>query len=625
MSKLRLIPSLAFGLMLTSAANPPPPAAAPLAAKCVRGWSGSVQFTRKQTSSVSKSVPRIAGKGIQTTSSTTSYDYSALITVRETPERTGDSVARARATSLLTFSESRSSTDQLMCSGERQPRTMSGSFTTKRETRAETPGVPATFGVTMSSNGAYSIGITLPSLHSTSTGSNSSSYSGQCKPKEGGSTTVPVSYGRTDPISFSTDGSHRAPLSNLDHLSNSYSKTYGNITDTLRWNLRRCGSPLRMVDLKFEDMKFPNWEEWREITPQNRTIDGNIVKMKAIVANDSSEEQSAKLVFKDRSSLKGADPRDADLLKEISFSVAAGEEKTVEFLWDSSGYAWFDSGQQRSRQIIKAEIWDKNKKIDDLERNLNLAPRPLVLVHGYWTDWLMWRAWSSMLNDTHYGGWQAFAVGERPEKGKMDMGESATSFKPTKTISQNAAELASYIRYAQEFSNAWHVDIVAHTMGGLVARQYIHQSMPIYPDRKPQVVHLMMMGTPNLGTPCADIMSAPLEAVGKRVEALREMRTSVVAQFNKQIFERKGVEFSALAGASSILSLPRCYSMESHDGFTPVPSQLWTIADTARMNIAYDEMASGGVFGYFVLPRVRRAPDGRERGQVIEPPTRRRF
>jgi pimeloyl-ACP methyl ester carboxylesterase len=615
MSKLRLIPSLAFGLMLTSAANPPAPAAAPLAAKCVRGWSGSLQFTRKQSSSVSKSVPRIAGKGIQTSESKMNYDYSAQITVRETPERKGFSIAKARATSVLTFSESRTSTDQAVCSGERQPRTMSGSFTTQRETRASTPGVDANVSVTMSSNGAYSIGISVPSLHSTNTGSSSSSYSGQCYPKKGGGSTVPVSEGRTDPVSFSTDGSHRAPLSDLNHLSGSYSKKYGNVTDTLGWDLRRCGTPLRLVDLKFEDMKFPLWEAWREVTPETSTVDGNIVRMKAIVANDSGEDQSAALMFKDGDSrLSNMPEGPPELLKQVSFSVAAGEEKTVEFLWDTSGYAWFDNGQARSFQKIKAEIWDNNKKIDDVTRNLRVAPRPLVLVHGYWADWSMWVRWPSMLHNRH-GDWKAFAVGERPGNGKMDMGESATSLKPTNTISQNAAELARYIRYAQEFSNAWHVDIVGHTMGGLVARQYIHQSMPIYPDGKPQVAYLMMLGTPNLGSPCADVMSAPLEAVGKRVEVLREMRTSVVAQFNKQVFERKGVEFSALAGA---LGLPRCYSLDFNDGFTPVPSQLWTITDTARMNILYDAMAGGAVFGEFVLPRVAKGPGVRPRGIKLE-------
>lgn len=197
------------------------------------------------------------------------------------------------------------------------------------------------------------------------------------------------------------------------------------------------------------------------------------------------------------------------------------------------------------------------------------------------------------------------------------MGESATSLKPTKTISQNAAELARYIRYAQEFSNAWHVDIVGHTMGGLVARQYIHQSMPIYPDGRPQVAHLLMLGTPNLGSPCADVMSAPLEAIGKPVEALREMRTSVVAQFNKQIFERKGVEFSALAGT---LGIPRCYSLDFNDGFTPVPSALWTIADTAKMNILYDAMASGAVFSEFAMPRIAKGPGVRPRGIKLEGP-----
>jgi triacylglycerol esterase/lipase EstA (alpha/beta hydrolase family) len=53
-------------------------------------------------------------------------------------------------------------------------------------------------------------------------------------------------------------------------------------------------------------------------------------------------------------------------------------------------------------------------------------------------------------------------------------------------------------------TGAWHVDLVARSMGGLISRQYIDSLMPADPpDGRPVVSHLVMLGTPNEGSPCA--------------------------------------------------------------------------------------------------------------------------
>ena len=52
-------------------------------------------------------------------------------------------------------------------------------------------------------------------------------------------------------------------------------------------------------------------------------------------------------------------------------------------------------------------------------------------------------------------------------------------------------------------------------MGGLIARHYIHAFMPPSPDGRPQVAHLFMLGTPNMGSPCADVMDATFNVLGK--------------------------------------------------------------------------------------------------------------
>jgi triacylglycerol esterase/lipase EstA (alpha/beta hydrolase family) len=91
--------------------------------------------------------------------------------------------------------------------------------------------------------------------------------------------------------------------------------------------------------------------------------------------------------------------------------------------------------------------------------------------------------------------------------------------------------------------NAWHVDIVAHSMGGLISRFYIHSFMQPVFDGKPEVAHLVMLGTPNMGSPCADLMGGVFDFFEQPVEAMRQLRPSVVAEFNRQITNRKNVNF----------------------------------------------------------------------------------
>lgn len=191
----------------------------------------------------------------------------------------------------------------------------------------------------------------------------------------------------------------------------------------------------------------------------------------------------------------------------------------------------------------------------------------------------------------------------------MSTGEFVANLGPTNTIAENASELRSYINYAQKDRNAWHIDIVAHSMGGLISRRYIHAAMPTYPDGKPQVSHLVMLGTPNMGSRCADIISAPLEATDRTMNALRELRPSVVAQFNAEHTNRKDVEFSILAGNP----LPTiCYMFERNDGVVTVPSAIWTIEDNAQQDVIHINMATPAVFSSFVKPRVAIGPDAQK-------------
>ena len=611
MTILRTLPALTAGLMLSGAALP-----VAAATQCASGWAGTIQYIRKQSNSDSKTQTRVSGKGTETTNWAMTYDYTAQVAVRPAPG--GDfSLGRANISMNSVSTETKAANDQMICPHERTMRQMSGRFVSKSETRGGGSGLEADVQIGLDMEGTYGISLALPDIKGVVSGSNSASYSGQCKAKEGTNQRIADMPSTIDGVRFSSSGEDRYQPSDPNRLSGSHSVSSLGVTETLSWNLRRCGGALRLVELKFEDMRFPTWEAWQEITEQVGTIDGNLVRLTAVVANDSPDEKAVTVKFRDTykgDKWDGAKPD--GLLGEAAVSVPAGEQREVQFELDSSGYAWFDDGRPRLVQRIKAEIEDNGKKVDDMTRNLKVAPKPVVLVHGLWSNWKAWESWQNILTVSHSYGWKAFPVGEKPEHGRMNTGEEVGNVDPTNTIAQNADELGRYIEYAQKDRNAWHVDLVAHSMGGLISRRYIHALMPSYADGKPQVAHLVMLGTPNMGSSCANLISASLDFVGRRMEALRELRPDVVQKFNAIHTERKGVPFSILAG--NPLPPPACGIVSFHDGVVTVPSAIWTIEDNAQMRLAHTSLTGGEPFSNFVKPRIAVGP-GKQKSSGAAP------
>ena len=601
MAALRNLSAIALAVMLSGAAVP----VAAAASQCTRGWAGSVQYTRTQSNSQSKTEDRISNRGKETTDWSMTYNYTANVAVRAAAN-SSDSTGVASISLSSVSTERKASDDRQICPHERTPRTMRGNFVNTSETRASGSGLGADVSVGVNMDGTYSVGILLPEVRGTVSGSTSSSFSGQCTAREGVNKTIAPMPITVDGVTFSSSGEDRVAASSPDQLSGSHSVSAFGVTETLSWSLRRCGGELRLVKVKFEDMRFPTWNDWQEISEQKGTIDGNLVRMTAIVANDGAEEKSATIKFRDAGKGDKRGGANADgLLTELGIAVPPGEEREVAFQWDSSGYAWHDDGRPRSALDIRAELEESGKKADVQTRSLKVAPKPIVLVHGLWSNWRAWEGWQGILTASHSGDWKAFPVGEKPQHGRMNTGEKPGNLGPTNSISQNADELARYIDYAQKDRNAWHIDLVAHSMGGLISRRYIHATMPSYADGKPQVAHLVMLGTPNMGSRCADLISAPLEAAGRPMEALRELRPSVVEQFNAINGNRKGVEFSVLAGNP----LPTvCYMLSANDGVVAVPSALWTITDNAQQSVLHTDMTDAAGFSSFVKPRVAIGP-----------------
>ena len=157
--------------------------------------------------------------------------------------------------------------------------------------------------------------------------------------------------------------------------------------------LRAVRKNFLITELKFEHPKFPNFEDWKEIPDVIGTIDGNKIKVKAKVLNMSAETKYADLKILE--TYKGDQynyARTDEPLPnaESSFRIDGGEEKEFEFIWDSEGQSWFDDGRPHLFHRIKAELSENNQKKDEKEKPLNIAPKPLILVHGIWSDYRIW-------------------------------------------------------------------------------------------------------------------------------------------------------------------------------------------------------------------------------------------
>jgi len=126
------------------------------------------------------------------------------------------------------------------------------------------------------------------------------------------------------------------------------------------------------------------------------------------------------------------------------------------------------------------------------------------------------------------------------------------------------------------------------------------------PDGKPVVTHLVMLGTPNQGSPWADIMFEDFKSKGYHVEALRELKTDVCRTFNSQVTNRKGVKFSIIYTDKIPFTGD---TREPGDGVVSVSSAIWQITDVSKSeSLAHTLLTGKPDFMNFVYPRLAVGP-----------------
>jgi pimeloyl-ACP methyl ester carboxylesterase len=228
-----------------------------------------------------------------------------------------------------------------------------------------------------------------------------------------------------------------------------------------------------------------------------------------------------------------------------------------------------------------------------------IRPRPVVLVYGFISNA---QTWTPYLGDNGYLaslGLHGFAIDDGQVPGKMNIGNILDPASRTNTIAQNAEILGEYISGVKQKTGAQMVDLVIHSMGGMISRYYIDRLM-----KERDVAQLIMLGSPMGGSDCTVLPAA----LGFYLPASIEIRESYMrGVFNRQITHRRGIEFYDLSGIavdeafeSPCTGVPND-TVVSFGSVNAIPLQSSTIDD-----IHSDLTISEQVFTDFVKPLLQK-------------------
>jgi pimeloyl-ACP methyl ester carboxylesterase len=258
-----------------------------------------------------------------------------------------------------------------------------------------------------------------------------------------------------------------------------------------------------------------------------RLTDGALVRFSVEVA-EAVPEATTFALYLDSRSARIADCR-----------IPAGATNCFTNPTGTLGWYWENATVRPTRTVhIAAGTRLRWQPVASLE--IGVKPRPVVLVHGFGSDYSTWLSYLGPSGFLAHAGLAGYAVGDRQVEGTMHAGSLFNPRLRTNTIADNAAALAQYITNVKALTGAEQVDLVVHSMGGLISRYYIDRLMQ---DR--DVAQLIMLGTPHGGSNCA-VMVATL---GLLQPAGLELREDYVRNvFNPQITERRDIPFYNFAG-----------------------------------------------------------------------------
>ncbi|HEX4946116.1 MAG TPA: hypothetical protein VFZ34_05615 [Blastocatellia bacterium] len=357
--------------------------------------------------------------------------------------------------------------------------------------------------------------------------------------------------------------------------------------------------------------------------PRKLLLVGLIGWMVVFVAGrlEAHESDQIKVALKNRAGTVVTSLTDGDLVKlsvmlteaatkatEVIFELAPGNKPMGKCTVPSgaktcdsdnvSALGWFwgaDGKSLATRTIRAASALTK----EPVTTEVRIAPRPVVMVHGFMSGATTWASYSQTFLPPL--GLSGFAVGDGKADGVMNTGDTSKPTLRTNTLAENAAVLGRYIAAVKAATKAEMVDIVAHSMGGLITRYYIDRLM-----QERDIAQLIMLGSPHGGSDCSGLPSA----LGFYAPASLELRPAYLREvFNKQITHRRGVPFFMLAGTPIVESFKAPCTGVPSDVVVTRESASTIAGAIVEMPILHTDMTkSEEVFQKFVRGHLQKQP-----------------
>ncbi len=264
-----------------------------------------------------------------------------------------------------------------------------------------------------------------------------------------------------------------------------------------------------------------------------RVVDGNAVRIVARLPAIASSQVKVSMRLDGRSKA----------LSECS--VAAGSD-SCSVLLRGDGWAWENHQRVESRTIIaQAEGLPAPARA-----TVAVAAKPLILVHGMSSDHLSWINWTKPGGYLAARNLPAYAVDDGQfGVRRMNTGNSSRPLDRAFSIAENAQVLAEYVEAVRANTGAERVDLVGHSLGGLISRYYIQNLMPLVKTTglsdAPVANQLYMAGTPNAGSVCGRLLAALGFFAPVSTQITPEYMTQV---FNATVRDTRGVPIFAIAG-----------------------------------------------------------------------------
>nr|MBP7692986.1 alpha/beta fold hydrolase [Anaerolineales bacterium] len=272
-------------------------------------------------------------------------------------------------------------------------------------------------------------------------------------------------------------------------------------------------------------------------------------------------------------------------------AIPAGENACQTAAFPALGWAWDASGARQTQRVVQAQ--SAGQGLGE-SAALTIRPRPVVLVHGFNSNWETWTAYLGAEGYLAAHALAGYAVGDGQVAGALNTGGLAAPLARTNSIAQNAEILGAYIRNVQQATGAEQVDVVVHSMGGMITRYYLDRVMTTR-----NVAQLIILGTPMGGSSCAILPAA----LGLLLPATLEIQPSYMQGiFNPQITRRQGVPFHALAGTKLLESVQSPCTDVPSDLVVPVASVKAIPMPVREMALLHTDLnAAPEVFTEFVL------------------------